>query len=81
MLTVNPHSGRQPRQFKRVVIRAVPDEGVRRLLLERGDADIADPVPAALVSRYRALTGVTTATERGGTSLSFFHSFLFSIIS
>ena len=70
-LVANPMATRPPRQFSRVVIRALPDEGVRRLLLERGDIDLTDIVPAVLVDRYRALPGVRVTTVPGGVSLSF----------
>ncbi|MEY2882482.1 MAG: hypothetical protein RL490_206, partial [Pseudomonadota bacterium] len=70
-LTANPKAIRPPRQFQRVVIRALPDEGVRRLLLERGDVDLTDIVPSVLVDRYRTLPGVTVTTAPGGSSLSY----------
>lgn len=70
-LVANPVAARPPRQFRRVLIQALPDEGVRRLLLERGDVDLTDNVPAVLVDRYRALPGVGVITAPGGSSLSF----------
>ncbi|WP_421838626.1 ABC transporter substrate-binding protein [Novosphingobium sp.] len=70
-LVANPKAFRPPRQFQRVVIRALPDEGVRRLLLERGDVDLTDIVPSVLVDRYRALPGVAVTTVPGGSSLSY----------
>jgi len=67
-LSANPYYPEKPAQFARVEMRAVPDEGVRRLLLERGDVDIIDTnlVPAALVDRYRVLPGVRVASLPGG---------------
>ena len=70
-LIANPMAVRPPRQFRCVVIRALPDEGVRRLLLERGDVDLTDIVPSVLVDRYRALPGVKVTTAPGGSSLSY----------
>lgn len=71
VLTRNPRSQATPTHFAEIEFRALPDEGVRRLLLERGDVDITDIVPAAFVDRYRSLPGVTVLTRPGGVSLSF----------
>ena len=69
VLEPNPYATTAP-GIGRVEFRFLPDEGVRRLLLERGDADLTDNVPAAFVDRYRALPGVVIATLGGGTSVS-----------
>ena len=70
-LASNPRATIVPVQFERIEFRALPDEGVRRLLLERGDVDLTNIVPAALVSRYRTLGGVTVSMVPGGMSQSF----------
>jgi peptide/nickel transport system substrate-binding protein len=70
-LTANRFASAPPVHFAQLEFRALPDEGVRRLLLERGDVDLTDIVPAALVARYQSLEGVDVATTPGGMSLSF----------
>jgi len=71
MLTANPRAAAPPRQFTRARFVALPDEGVRRLLLERGDVDLTVAVPAAFTERYRALDGVAVTSIAGGPSQSF----------
>jgi peptide/nickel transport system substrate-binding protein len=71
LLAVNPFTDRKPARFDRIEFRFLPDEGVRRLLLERGDGDLSDIVSAAFVARYRALPGVQVKLAEAGTSLSF----------
>lgn len=71
LLGPNPRSRHRIAQFTTVEFRAIPDDGVRRLLLERGDIDMTDIVPAAFVDRYRALDGVAVKSAPGGASVSF----------
>jgi peptide/nickel transport system substrate-binding protein len=59
------------RRFRRVEYRFFPDEGVRRLLMERGDADVSEPVSAAFVARYRALPHVQVAEAPSGPDISY----------
>jgi peptide/nickel transport system substrate-binding protein len=72
-LVANVNAARAPTYFTRVHYRGIPDEGVRRLMLERGDVDVIETnlVPAALVDRYRALPGVRVETLPGGPMWSF----------
>jgi peptide/nickel transport system substrate-binding protein len=70
-LVANPRAAVPPRQFTRARFVALPDEGVRRLLLERGDVDLTVAVPAAFTERYRALEGVAVTSIAGGPSQSF----------
>lgn len=70
-LAANFRAAVPPRQFTRVRFVALPDEGVRRLLLERGDVDLTVAVPAAFTERYRALKGVAVTSIAGGPSQSF----------
>lgn len=70
-LAANPRAAAPPRQFTRARFVALPDEGVRRLLLERGDVDLTVAVPAAFTARYRALEGVAVTSIAGGPSQSF----------
>lgn len=70
VLEPNPAAA-PPLFYDRVEFRVLPDEGVRRLLLERGDIDFTDLVPSAFIDRYDALPGVDVLTGRAGTSLSF----------
>lgn len=70
VLEPNPRAP-APRHFRRIEFRPIPDEGVRRLLLERGDIDFTDLVPAAFVDRYTALPGVEVARGQAGASLSY----------
>ncbi|WP_374571325.1 ABC transporter substrate-binding protein [Phenylobacterium sp.] len=70
-IAANPRAQRPPVHFRSVEFRAIPDEGVRRLLLERGDVDMTDVISAAFVARYRALRGVAVDMRPGGPSLSF----------
>lgn len=70
-LAANPRAALPPRQFTRVRFLALPDEGVRRLLLERGDIDLTVAVPAAFTKRYRSLEGVAITSIPGGPSQSF----------
>jgi peptide/nickel transport system substrate-binding protein len=70
-LAANPRAAMPPRQFTRARFVALPDEGVRRLLLERGDVDLTVAVPAAFTERYRALEGVAITSIPGGPSQSF----------
>ena len=67
----NPFAVRRPRQFTQLRWIALPDEGVRRLLLERGDVDMVSNISSAFVDRYRALPGVAVRMIPGGASLSF----------
>jgi len=60
-----------PRHFTRVEFRPIPDEGVRRLMLERGDVDFTDLVPSAFLDRYAALPGVGVLRGPAGSSLSY----------
>lgn len=62
---------RRPAQFTSVRIMALPDEGVRRLLLERGDVDIMTNISAAFVKRYRELGNVKVQIAPGGIADSF----------
>lgn len=68
-LSPNPASRRRP-HLPSVEFRFLPDEGVRRLLLERGDADMTDIISAAFIRRYRDLRGVKVETLPGSASLS-----------
>lgn len=70
VLEPNPRAP-PPRHFRRVEFRPIPDEGVRRLLLERGDIDFTDLVPAALVDRYVSLPDVEVVRGQAGASLSY----------
>jgi peptide/nickel transport system substrate-binding protein len=70
-LAANPRAAAAPRQFTRARFVALPDEGVRRLLLERGDVDLTVAVPAAFTERYRGLDGVAVTSIAGGPSQSF----------
>ncbi len=70
-LAANPRAATPPRQFTRARFVALPDEGVRRLLLERGDIDLTVAVPAAFTERYRGLEGVAVTSIAGGPSQSF----------
>ncbi|WP_301749764.1 ABC transporter substrate-binding protein [uncultured Erythrobacter sp.] len=70
-LAANPRAAAPPRQFTRARFVALPDEGVRRLLLERGDIDLTVAVPAAFTERYRGLEGVAVTSIAGGPSQSF----------
>ena len=70
-LAANPRAAAPPRQFTRARFVALPDEGVRRLLLERGDIDLTVAVPAAFTERYRGLDGVAINSIAGGPSQSF----------
>lgn len=70
-MVARPRGGRPQPGFRTIRFRALPDEGVRRLLLERGDVDMTDIVPAALVGRYAAIEGVDVRTSPGGVSQSF----------
>lgn len=70
-LAANPRAAAPPRQFTRARFVALPDEGVRRLLLERGDIDLTVAVPAAFTERYRRLEGVAVTSIAGGPSQSF----------
>jgi peptide/nickel transport system substrate-binding protein len=70
-VAANPRAAAPPRQFTRARFVALPDEGVRRLLLERGDVDLTVAVPAAFTARYRALEGVAVTSIAGGPSQSF----------
>lgn len=70
-LVASPRGDRPPPGFRTITFRALPDEGVRRLLLERGDIDMTDVVPAAFVARYAAIEGVDVRTSPGGVSQSF----------
>lgn len=70
-LAANPYAAAPPRQFTRARFVALPDEGVRRLLLERGDIDLTVAVPAAFTERYRGLSGVAVTSIAGGPSQSF----------
>lgn len=70
-LAANPRAAAPPRQFTRARFVALPDEGVRRLLLERGDIDMTVAVPAAFTERYRGLEGVAVTSIAGGPSQSF----------
>ncbi|MDK2756116.1 MAG: ABC transporter substrate-binding protein [Blastomonas fulva] len=70
-LAANQRAATQPRQFTRARFVALPDEGVRRLLLERGDVDLTVAVPAAFTARYRGLEGVAVTSIAGGPSQSF----------
>lgn len=67
----NPAYPNPPRRFTRIEWRIIPDEGVRRLLLERGDIDFTDNVPAAFVSRYDRLPGVDVTLGAAGKSLAY----------
>jgi peptide/nickel transport system substrate-binding protein len=71
VLEANAYAKSPPLQFTRVIFRFLPDEGVRRLLLERGDVDLVDVVSAAFVERYRALPGVAISMIPAGPSLNF----------
>jgi peptide/nickel transport system substrate-binding protein len=70
VLTPNPEHP-PPEYFNRIEFRVIPDEGVRRLMLERGDIDFTDIVPSALLARYRALPGVDVTLGEPGASLSY----------
>ena len=70
-LSDKPRAAAPPRQFTRARFVALPDEGVRRLLLERGDIDLTVAVPAAFTERYRGLEGVAINSIAGGPSQSF----------
>lgn len=70
ILIPNPQAP-PPKTFTRIEFRPIPDEGVRRLLLERGDIDFTDIVPSAFLQRYRAIEGVDAITGAGGSSLSY----------
>lgn len=70
-LAANARAAAPPRQFTRARFVALPDEGVRRLLLERGDIDLTVAVPAAFTERYRGLEGVAVTSIAGGPSQSF----------
>lgn len=70
VLEPNPMAS-PPRHFTRVEFRPIPDEGVRRLLLERGDIDFTDLVPSAFLDRYAALPGVDVLRGPAGSSLSY----------
>lgn len=70
-LIASRHTVTPPRRFTKVRFVGLPDEGVRRLLLERADVDLTVAVPAAFTSRYRALDGVAITSLPGGPSQSF----------
>jgi peptide/nickel transport system substrate-binding protein len=61
VLEVNPHADTAPAQFSRVVFAMIPNEGSRRLQLEKGDIDYVGGLGAASSRNYEAIEGVELA--------------------
>jgi peptide/nickel transport system substrate-binding protein len=58
-LQANPASPDQPKSFSSVRFSIIPNEGTRRLQLEKGDIDFTGGLGATASESYRALPGVT----------------------
>ncbi|MDX2238702.1 MAG: ABC transporter substrate-binding protein [Hyphomonadaceae bacterium] len=60
-LTANPNASTKPRQFERVVFSVIPNDGTRRLKLERGDVDYVGGLGAVASRNYASIPDVVVA--------------------